>query len=440
MNTLSALEDYLKGYAERGSFNGALLLAKDNEVLLQKAMGYASHEYGVKNTTKTKFRIGSITKGFTAMALLILCEKGLVRLEDPIQLYLEDFVYEEPVTIHHLLTHTSGIPNFTSHPSYWATTMRLPTTLQQTVQSIARMPLEFAPGTHYQYSNSGYILLTAIIEKVSAVSYSSFLQEHIWLPLGMLDTGCEESRSVIKGLATGYTVWEEYIHTEYIDMTIPRGAYGMYSTVEDLWKWDQALYTEQLVSAEWIDKMFTPYADHYGYGWAIHHSGGRKITSHFGDINGFQSDLYRSVDDRLVVIALSNVNLTPVTKITRDMAKVAWGEPVEFLSRKNGFLQETADAITQSTGTYIAPSNEGMRVEITAEPHGIFVTHPKMYGVPYKFPLRLAAHTAEYVEWAADMVNETFQVFVSTDQKGCDLLFTDEFGKTEKLFAAAKRS
>lgn len=410
MNTIAALEDYMEGYAERGSFNGALLVAKDNQVLLQKALGYASLEHNVKNTIKTKFRIGSITKGFTAMAILLLCEKGLLRLEDPIQLYLEDVGYEDIVTIHHLLTHTSGIPNFTNQPDYWTTTMRLPTTLQQTLQSISRLPLDFSPGTRYQYSNSGYILLTAIIEKVSSSSYASFLREHIWLPLGMLDTGCEENRAVIKGLATGYTVWEEYIHTEYIDMTIPRGAYGMYSTVEDLWKWDQALYTEQLISAEWLSKMFASHANHYGYGWAVHHQGGKKTVSHFGDINGFQSDLYRCVADRLVVIALSNVNLAPVTKLTRDLAKIALGEPVEPLSRRTSFLQETADAIAQSVGTYIDPKNEHMRVDIRKEPHGIFVTHPKMYGVPYKFRLRLAAHTAEYVEWATDLVNETFSI------------------------------
>lgn len=440
MNTTAALENYVEGYEERGYFSGTLLLAKDNQILLQKAMGYANFEHGVKNTTKTRFRIGSITKGFTAMAILLLCEKGLLRLEDPIQLYMEDVTYEDRVTIHHLLTHTSGIPNFTSLPDYWATTMRLPTTLQQIVRSIARLPLDFAPGTRYEYSNSGYILLTAIIEKVSSTSYARFLREHIWLPLGMLDTGCEENRAVVKGLATGYTVWEDFIHTEYIDMTIPRGAYGMYSTVEDLWRWDQALYTEQLISAEWMVKLFEPHASHYGYGWAVHHHGGKKVISHFGDINGFQSDLYRCVDDHLVVIALSNVNLTPVAKLTRDLAKIALGEPVETLSRQSCFMQETADAIAQSVGTYIDPSNERMRVEITEEPLGIFVTHPKMYGVPYKFRLRLVAHTAEYAEWVTDVVNETFRVFFPSDHRGYDLLFTDEYGKVEKLSTKAKRS
>lgn len=440
MNTIAALENYVEGYEERGYFNGTLLLAKDNQILLQKAMGYANLEHSVKNTTKTRFRIGSITKGFTAMAVLLLCEKGLLRLEDPIQLYLEDVAYEDRVTIHHLLTHTSGIPSFTSLPDYWATTMRLPTTLQQIVRSIARLPLDYAPGTRYEYSNSGYILLTAIIEKVSSTSYASFLREHIWLPIGMQDTGCEENRAVIKGLATGYTVWGDFIHTEFIDMTIPRGAYGMYSTVEDLWKWDQALYTEQLISAEWMAKLFEPHASHYGYGWAVHHHGGKKVISHFGDINGFQSDLYRCVDDRLVVIALSNVNLTPVTKLTRDLAKIALGEPVETLSRQSGFKQETADAIAQSVGAYIDPSNEKIWAEITEEPHGIFVTHPKMYGVPYKFRLRLVAHTAEYAEWVTDAVNETFRVLVPSDHRGYDLLFTDEYGNVEKLSTKAKRS
>ncbi|MED4783853.1 serine hydrolase domain-containing protein [Brevibacillus choshinensis] len=443
MTIKSALEEYLKCYEERGYFSGSLLIARNKEILLQKAIGYANLEHNTLNTTKTKFRIGSITKSFTAMAILLLCQKGVLHLEDPINLHLDGLASGDKVTIHHLLTHTSGIPNFTSFPDYWSTTMRMPSTLPEIIRSFAQLPLDFTPGTRYHYSNSGYILLTAIIEKASCTSYANYLRENIWAPLGMVDTGCEEHRSVIKGLATGYTAWEEIIHTEYMDMTIPRGAYGMYSTVEDLWKWDQALYTEKLIDAEWLAKMFEPYQFGYGYGWAVDQQAGKKVISHFGDINGFHCDMYRVVDDQLVVIALSNVNLTPVTKLTRDLAKITAGEELhQPLSLISSFLKETPEAINRSVGTYVDSTDERMKVEITEEPHGIFVTHPKMYGVPYKFRLHLVAQSEESIEWITGIVYETFKVHLQADQSIRKLTFTDEYGKIYRLTlsATAKRS
>lgn len=331
------LEEYLERLEQNGHFSGSILVGYKGEILLSRGFGYASLEHDIPNSAQTKFRIASITKGFTAAAILLLQEKEILSIHDPISRYLPDYPYGNKITIHHLLSHTSGIPNFTSFKNYWPYMMRLPTTLDQTIESFKHLPLEFSPGEKYTYCNSGYLLLTKIVERVSGISYAEFLKQSIFDPLQMKDTNVDNGRHIVKNMATGYTVLKEIVHAEHIDMSIPQGAYGLYSTVEDLFRWDQALYTDQLLSFQSLQQMFTPQLHQYGYGWSIQSIdlGESKHTciKHKGSINGFQSDILRFIDDQLTIIVLSNFHLTPVTWIGKNLAKLFFGYSFQIPQR-----------------------------------------------------------------------------------------------------------
>ncbi len=208
-------------------FSGAVLIALKGKPVLSKGYGLANYELQVPITVRTKFRLGSLTKAFTAAAVLQLEEKGLLQLEDPLSRFFPDYPSAEKIKIHHLLTHTSGIPSFTSLKEYSRFKLNATTPLK-TIEFFKPQPLSFEPGTNFAYSNSGYILLTAIIEKVSGRSYADYLRENIFLPLNLLDTTYDDPNLIIRHRALGYSQRDgEIINAPYIDMTVPAGAGGL---------------------------------------------------------------------------------------------------------------------------------------------------------------------------------------------------------------------
>jgi CubicO group peptidase (beta-lactamase class C family) len=322
-------DDYIKGKAKNNQFSGAVLIAKGGKVLLSKGYGMANYELDVANTPQTKFRLGSITKQFTALAIMQLQEKGLLSVDDPVTKYFPDYKIAEKVTIHHLLTHTSGIHNFTSDAEY-EQTMTLNSPIEKTIGRFKEKPLDFAPGEKWNYSNSGYILLGAIIEKVSSKSYESYLKENIFQPLNMVNTGYDHSEVIIKNRAAGYQMGKNgMVNASYLDMSIPYSAGSLYSTIEDLYLWDRALYTEKLAKRATLEKIFTPFKNNYGYGWGIDEKNGHKRISHNGGINGFTTQINRYVNDDACVIVLSNLTPGQVGKITNDLSAIALGEKPE---------------------------------------------------------------------------------------------------------------
>ncbi|PLS18519.1 penicillin-binding protein [Bacillus sp. M6-12] len=278
---MSDMRDKLKHYmdtlGDNNHFNGTVLIGYQDRILFKGGYGSSSFQYAIPNTPETIFRVGSITKAFTAMAILLLHEQGSLNIEDTVSVFLPDFPNGDRITIHQLMTHTSGVKNFTANSDYWSTRMRLPFTLEETIDSFKEPPLGFNPGTKMDYSNSGYILLTAIIEKAAQMPYADFLKKWIFIKLGLANTGVDNGRTIIKGLATGHTVWEDVIHTSFIDMTFPLGAYGIYSCVEDLFKWSRALVKYQLLPKELQDRMFCGFEKGYGYGWAIEEGSGKVV-------------------------------------------------------------------------------------------------------------------------------------------------------------------
>ena len=220
---------------------------------LQPGYGMANLEHDVPNTPQTKFRLGSITKQFTAMAILILQERGKLKVEDKVKKYLPDApkAWDE-ITIHHLLTHTSGIPNYTAYPEFLKT-LPVRVTLKELIAKFKDKPLDFKPGEKFRYSNSGYVVLGQIIEKVSGKNYASFLKEAIFDPLGDERHGLRQRHApILKHRASGYTRRLGIVLTncDYLDMSIPHAAGALYSTVEDLLKWDQALYSGEARAQE----------------------------------------------------------------------------------------------------------------------------------------------------------------------------------------------
>jgi CubicO group peptidase (beta-lactamase class C family) len=325
----SRVEDYMAARVTRDHFSGSILIARDGKVLLSRAYGMANLEHDVPNTPQTKFRLGSITKQFTAMAILILGERGKLSVHDKVKKHLPDVPKAwDDITIHHLLTHTSGIPNYTAFPEF-IRTLPVHVTLKELIAKFKDKPLDFRPGEKHRYSNSGYIVLGQIIESIAGQSYASFMAQAIFAPLGMKSTGYDNATTIIKHRAAGYTRRLGLILTncDYVDMSIPHAAGALYSTVEDLLKWDQALYTEQLVSKDSLQAMFMPFKDGYAYGWVVDERFGEHRYAHGGGIMGFVTTIERYPEQKLLVVALSNLENAQVGNIGADLGAIALGKP-----------------------------------------------------------------------------------------------------------------
>ena len=324
------MDAYLVAAHKLDRFNGSVLVASHGRIVLAKSYGMANYELDVPNTPKTKFRLGSVTKQFTAMAILQLEEKGKLKVTDPVRTILPDYPASgDKITIRNLLTHTSGIPNMTEFPDY-PKTMSLPSSPLQTVGRFKDLPLEFAPGEKFSYSNSNYILLGAIIEKVTGRPYEEYVRDHIFRVLGMDDTGYDHSEVVLKNRASGYEFrGDQLANAPYIDMSIPFAAGALYSTVEDLYKWDRALYTEKLLSRAGLNRMFTPFKGGYAYGWMVGDLFGHKNIRHGGGINGFVTDISRFPGDDACVIVLCNYLTGYLKEVSDALAGILFGQAVE---------------------------------------------------------------------------------------------------------------
>ena len=346
------LDAQVQAYFQQDKFNGSVLVAKDGKNLLNKGYGMANFEWGIPNGPATKFRLGSITKQFTAMLVMQLEQQGKLKVDDPISKYIPDAPGAwQTITIHHLLTHTSGIPNFTSFPDY-TKTMMLPSPPTESMKRFKDKPLEFDPGTKFKYSNSGYILLGMIVENVTQKKYADVLQEQILTPLGMNDSGYDLGTTVIPNRAAGYTRSSKgLVNAEYIDMTIPHGAGAMYSTTEDLKKWDAALLTEKLLPEAAKQRYWTPFKDTYAYGWDVKKEDGVTVLSHGGGINGFATMIVRVPDEKLFVVTLSNVLPSQAGKIATDLAKLVEGKNIE-LPKVRTEVSLAPEVLEQYVGKY----------------------------------------------------------------------------------------
>jgi CubicO group peptidase (beta-lactamase class C family) len=278
------MDDYLNACHRIWKFHGAALVAQKGKVIFENGYGMANIELDVPNTPEMKFQIGSITKQFTATAVMQLQEKGLLSLSDTITKYLPDYPKErgDKITIHHLLTHTSGIPNYTDMPELMQK-KSLAVSVEDLLAAFNDKPLEFEPGEKWKYSNSGYVVLGAIIEKVSGHTYEDYIRENILQPLNMSNSGYDHRDRIIKNRPCGYTQDEkgDLRNADFVHMSAPYAAGALYSTVGDMLLWDQALYTEKVLKKTSLEKMFTPFKENYGFGWAARRSGTTEVSTDF---------------------------------------------------------------------------------------------------------------------------------------------------------------
>jgi CubicO group peptidase (beta-lactamase class C family) len=325
----SRVDAYMTAAVINDRFMGNVLIARNGMPVVERSYGMANQEWAIANQPDTVFRIGSVTKQFTAMAIMQLQERGALKVSDSICRHISPCPEAwRPVTLRHLLTHTSGIPSYTRLPEWNERISQLPQTHSSLVAQFRDLPLEFTPGEKSRYDNSGYFLLGLVIERASGEPYAQFLQKNIFAPLGMTHTGYDRQRQLIPRRANGYH-WSGngFINAPIINVDLAYAAGALVSTTHDLLRWDQALNTTNLVSRRSLDEMFTPVRDDYGYGWRIDTAFGRPQISHGGSIHGFSAYISRFPADRLTVIVLSNSVDASATRVAKNLAAIAFGEP-----------------------------------------------------------------------------------------------------------------
>ncbi len=337
------IDKLLNQYLEYGQFNGSVLVAEKGKIIYKKGFGMANMEWDIPNEPDTKHRLGSVTKQFTAMLIMQLVAEGKIELEATVSEYLPDYPKStgEQITIHQLLTHTSGVPSYTRFPNFFKDMSRDPYSPSDFLKLFTDSTLQFTPGSEFSYSNSGYFLLGAIIEKVTGKSYEQALHEKILSPLQMNHTGYDHHKTIMKNRAAGYEkTGNTFENAPYLDMTIPYAAGSMYSTVEDLFLWDQALYTEKLLPNKYMDIMFKSYipafGQHYAYGWFVGQTpiGNSKdsvqTVGHGGGINGFNTIISRIISDKALIVLLNNTGGAPLNEITSAITGILYGQSYDF--------------------------------------------------------------------------------------------------------------
>src|SRR5579864_7326236 len=334
-NIDSRMDQIVQSYVANKQFMGSVLVARGDQVLFSKGYGSANLEWQIPDTPATKFRLGSITKQFTAASILLLEERGKLKVEDPVKKYLPDAPAAwDKMTIFHVLTHTAGIPNFTNFPDY-RSTEAIPATPEKLVARFRDKPLEFEPGEKWNYSNSGYVLLGYLIEKISGQSYEKFVQDNIFTPLGMKDSGYDSNSAVIARRAAGYEPGPNGpVNAGFVHMSIPFAAGALYSTTEDMLRWEQGLFGGKLLSAASLQKMTTPFKSDYAFGLQVHTVNGHKVIDHNGGIEGFNTMLAYYPEDKLTVVALANLAPSAPGPIVSQLAILAQGGTVTLQTER----------------------------------------------------------------------------------------------------------
>lgn len=354
-NYPALLNDYAQAAFKIKDFNGAMLVMQKGKVMYKKAFGLADREWNIANTVETKFRIGSVTKQFTAACILQLAEQGKLSLDDKLTKYVPDYPKGDSITIHMLLNHTSGITNYTNLAEFWPKAV-LPLSTDSMIALFKNRPLDFLPGTKWNYSNSGFFLLGVIVEKASGKTFSAYLNENIIAKIGLTNTSMDRLDSVLAFRAKGYDknqqgVWS---HAMYISMEGPYSAGAIVSTVDDLYRWTKALHNNKILSAASTQKMMTPYLNKYGYGIGIDSLKTHKRVSHNGGIPGFVTNLsYYPADDVCVVVVSNNGSNSD--GVSSALASILFDLPVQkpYMPKE---IKIDSSQLDKYIGKYIAES------------------------------------------------------------------------------------
>ena len=344
------VDAYVKPYVDTRTFSGAVLIGKGNEVVFAKAYGLANVELNVPNTRTTKFHLASVSKTFTAGAVMLLQQRGALNVNDPVAKYLPGFPNGDRILLRHLLTDTSGLPNINNMPEY-EREVKLPHTLDEVIAIFRDRPLAFEPGSRgFSESSANWVLLAKIIETVSHKSYGDFLRAELFEPLGLASTGHHgDMQQVIPNRAYGYAPagYLDLENATYIDWSFKTGNGSLYSTVDDLFRWQRALADGKLLSRETVDTMWREQ-----YGWFKSRRHNRDVARYNGRSPGFQCEIHRYHADDVFVAVLSNNYSTAASLMIDDIAAIALGEPYKVPSIRVDVKTDPA-ALQSYAGTYV---------------------------------------------------------------------------------------
>ena len=433
-------DQYLSTWAKQGRFSGVVLIAKGDRILLRKGYGMANYELNVPNSPETVFRIGSITKVFTALSVLQLEEKGLLKVSDPVAKYVPEMPQGwNEITIHELLCHKSGIPDFASAKAY--SDFNDPRHVENALKENADKPLVNKPGEVLRYSNSGYILLGRVIEKVSGKTYEEYLNENIFKPAGMTHTTVDHATEVVHERASGYRFdGETVVNAPYGDPVYGAAAGALRSTVDDLYRFDRTLKAGKLFSKAITEKAWTAYglwtaplplpleAD-YGYGWMMGDTFGHRYGGHGGWVNGFVSQFTRYPDDDEVLIVLWNFETSNIFSLNHDLEAIMFGQKYEVPVARP-IVHPEPEKLARYVGDYqVGP----MTVQIT-------MRNGKLYafggGQPVPYGLIAVSDTEFYCNDAPTIVTFMPDATGSTNQMM--LKFGDKVFPANRLMAQPK--
>ncbi len=317
------MSPFLDAETAAGRFRGAVLLTRENQVLLRAAYGLANEEWGIPNSPTTRFRIGSLTKTFTAAAILRLAESGAIPLDGRIGDWVPDLPPSwQLFTIHQLLTHTTGLRDHLGAPAK-RTLNRTGARPADLIRLIETEPLLFQPGTSRAYSNTGYVLLGMLIEKVSGMPYAGYLKENILRPLQLTATSYDTHTEILPERASGYAQQNgQLLNADFLDMSVPYSAGGLISTVDDLLHWNTALHGGEFLEPDTYRRMIARYPEtqkedgFYGYGLFIAEMSGHTMLAHSGGVNGFiaVNQYYPQLQASLIVLSncFSPLTLQPI--------------------------------------------------------------------------------------------------------------------------------
>lgn len=346
------LEQIFDAYSNQKRFMGTVLVAQGDEILLCKSAGVANEVGSITNTPETVFRIGSMTKSFTAIALMQLVENNRLSLSDRLSKFLPDYPDADLITVDHLLTNTSGIPDYILMPEYENIKAKS-VSATELISLFRDKPLLFSPGSAFNYSNSGWVLIGCILEQLESKPYAEVIRSRIFDPVGMASSGYIWSEVTPHRRSLPYAYDNnELTLIEWIDESTMGAAGGLYSTVDDLYRFDHALHDNKLLKAQTWASMIEPTLEpHYGRGWELHSIHGHPYIGHSGGIPGYAANLLRFVEDDLVVVFLSNLGSAPFATMTETLALAALSEPYELPSAYT-FIKVAPEVLSQYVGSY----------------------------------------------------------------------------------------
>jgi CubicO group peptidase (beta-lactamase class C family) len=375
-NEPTQIDSLVTAYTHNAEFVGSILVAKNGKILLKKGYGYSDADQQILNNETTVYNIASVTKTFTAALILKLQEEGKLSVKDTLGKYYPGYPQGSTITIHQLLTHTSGIHDYLQTKEFQQVDQTKAFTLEQMIAFFKDKPLDFEPGSKFRYSNSGYTMLGYIIEKVTGMSYSHALEAYIFKPLHMRHSSFGPPDTLVTKPATGYLYYYKNFKKPSfrVNPSISYATGAIYSTVEDLYIWHNALQKGRFLSKKTLAEAYKKDKFNYGYGWFTDSVYGKQRVSHDGNIPGYKSNINRFPDDDVCVIALSNSNNSGVGGMVRNILDIIYHQPLPKAFADLPVINLPDSVKKEYTGVYKFRKEDSASATISLRDSRLFLT------------------------------------------------------------------